>query len=53
MHGRGNYEHDLDEAGVANLSLGYALFVIGLVAFWPIPDPIGKIAEIWRFFRGD
>jgi hypothetical protein len=32
---------------------GYALGVVILVALWLVPDPIGKIVEIWRFFRGD
>jgi len=32
---------------------GYALGIIILVALWLVPNPIGKIVEIWRFFRGD
>jgi hypothetical protein len=32
---------------------GYALVVIAFVGLWLVPDPIGKIVEIWRFFRGD
>jgi hypothetical protein len=33
--------------------VGYAPGVIVLLALWLVPDPIGKIVEIWRFFRGD
>jgi hypothetical protein len=32
---------------------GCALVVIALVGLWLVPNPIGKIVEIWRFFRGD
>jgi len=33
--------------------VGFALGVVVLVALWVVPDPVGKIVEIWRFFRGD
>jgi hypothetical protein len=32
------------------------LFAIGIlivVALWVVPDPIGTIITLWRFFRGD
>jgi hypothetical protein len=33
--------------------VGKVILVILLIAGMVIPDPIGKIVEIWRFFRGD
>jgi hypothetical protein len=33
--------------------IGYALGVIILLALWLVPDPIGKIVTLWRFFRGE
>ena len=33
--------------------LGWALAIMAMVALWVVPDPLGKIVEIWRFFRGD
>jgi len=33
--------------------LGWVLGVAILVALWVIPNPVGKIVEIWHFFRGD
>jgi hypothetical protein len=33
--------------------VGYALGVVVLLALWLVPDPIRKVVEIWRFFRGD
>ena len=33
--------------------LGWVLGVAILVALWVIPNPVGKIVEIWQFFRGD
>ncbi len=33
--------------------IGYVLGVAILVALWVVPNPIGKIVEIWRFFRGE
>jgi hypothetical protein len=32
--------------------IGLVLGAIILYAVWAVPDPMGKIAEIWRFFRG-
>jgi hypothetical protein len=32
---------------------GFVLMIGVLVALWVVPDPIGKIVEIWRFFRGE
>jgi len=34
-------------------AVGGVLGIVILVALWVIPNPIGRIAEIWRFFRGD
>jgi hypothetical protein len=31
----------------------FALAIIFAVALWLVPNPIGKIVELWRFFRGD
>jgi hypothetical protein len=31
---------------------GFALAIIFAVALWLVPNPIGKIVELWRFFRG-
>jgi hypothetical protein len=33
--------------------VGEMLGIIALVAFLIIPDPIGKIVEVWHFFRAD
>jgi hypothetical protein len=33
--------------------VGYALGVMILVVLMVVPNPVGKIVEIWRFFRGD
>jgi len=33
-------------------AVGGVLGIAIPVALWVIPNPIGKIAEIWRFFRG-
>ena len=32
---------------------GFALAIIFAVALWLVPNPTGKIVELWRFFRGD
>ena len=32
---------------------GFALAVIFALVLWLVPNPIGKIIEIWRFFRGE
>src|ERR1700735_91616 len=32
---------------------GFALAVIFAAALWLVPNPIGKMVELWRFFRGD
>jgi hypothetical protein len=32
---------------------GYAIGAGFLVALWVVPDPVGKIVLVWRFFRGD
>jgi hypothetical protein len=31
----------------------YAIGVIAFFAMWLVPDPLGKIVMLWRFFRGD
>jgi hypothetical protein len=31
----------------------YAGGIVILVALWVVPDPVGKIITLWRFFRGD
>jgi hypothetical protein len=32
---------------------GWALLIILMIVVNLIPDAIGKIVEMWRFFRGD
>jgi hypothetical protein len=32
---------------------GFALVIIFIVALWVVPNPIGKVAEFWRFWRGE
>lgn len=32
--------------------IGWVLGAMVLIALWADPDPIGKIREIWAFFRG-
>jgi hypothetical protein len=54
--GVGIGNNDLDDAGFIDMLievLKYTLIPFVLVALWLIPDPIGKIVEVWRFFRGD
>jgi hypothetical protein len=31
----------------------YTVGIILLMALWLVPNPVGKIVEVWRFFRGD
>jgi len=52
LHGSWNHQHDLDDAGFADMLLDilrgteYTLVVIALVVLWVVPDPIGKMTEI-------
>jgi hypothetical protein len=31
----------------------YAIGIVALIALWVVPDPIGKIITLWKFFRGE
>jgi hypothetical protein len=31
----------------------YGIGIMIVIALWIVPDPIGKIITLWRFFRGD
>jgi hypothetical protein len=33
--------------------IGMGVVVASLVALWVVPNPIGKILEFWRFWRGE
>jgi hypothetical protein len=34
-------------------AVAWTLGIIIALMLWLVPDPIGKIIEIWRFFRGE
>jgi len=32
---------------------GLAIAIVLAVALWVVPNPIGKVVQFWRFWRGE
>jgi len=33
--------------------IGMGVVIVFLLALWVVPNPVGKILDFWRFWRGE